>query len=180
MSKAKRLLEELLSEDYIFEMSNVFPDETGLKFKIWIPGSMEFQGRKLGHNPRRIKVDIDQKNSAPFKIDDLKFAVPTDVKAKDLDDLKNFVIQNKPIILAHMHGYSSSRELDSALVKSGETLTNYSFLERVLFRALGITAKVNMAKVNGDTIIVNDTEINGVKKVLSQLELLTKFKIIGV
>lgn len=120
----KNLSEELIKlheeRTELFEMSNHFKEETGLSRVVW--SSVKSGNEK--HGPR-IKV---QKTEANKAIPDEWFSVtisdePTiinnskkiKINAKELKKIKQWVLLNKEVLLAHWNGETSSLQLANSL-----------------------------------------------------------------
>ena len=82
-------------EDTMFEMANLPPRRTGLKYQIWYSAKVE------KHKPR-IKVDLGDGNSISVQIEDHKVIGATDkISSKDLNDIFTWIDMNKEILMAY-------------------------------------------------------------------------------
>ena len=115
MEKIDRYERKFLTEKTLYEMSNLFPNRTGLKYTIWI---LTKSGREK-HGPRikvfnkdwSISVSID--NNPEIK--DQKGKV--NIKNKDLKDIYKFILLNKKTLLDHWNGKIDSADLSEKLEK---------------------------------------------------------------
>jgi hypothetical protein len=110
----KEYVDKLLNEDDLFEMSNYFPEETGLPFVVWFIN--DDMGR---HHLPRGKVRVDGKEY-PFSISPkvlwLAGAAPR-ISGKEFKKLQKFVGLNREAILAHWNNKLSSGQLGDAFKK---------------------------------------------------------------
>jgi hypothetical protein len=94
------------TEDMLFEMANVRPNESGLPVVIYISTGY-VEGKLLNHGPR-IKVSnsyshkFDVRNTFVVTISEYPVVKGTcNIKDEDLDLVKQFIIKNKDILEAY-------------------------------------------------------------------------------
>lgn len=118
----KEFIDELnnLDEDMLFEMANMTPQETGLPYKIWFDSGSS--ARNLPHSIPRVKIQYEG-SWIPITISDSP-EIPTSVlknsRIKDvpkIQEVKDFIIKYKDILLKHWQGEFSDFQLMSAIVK---------------------------------------------------------------
>lgn len=108
-----------LDEDMLFEMANMTPQETGLPYKIWFDGGAEV--RKVPHSTPRVKIRYEG-SWIPITISDspeIPKSVLKNSRIKDvpkLQDVKDFIIKYKDILLKHWQGELSDFQLMSTIV----------------------------------------------------------------
>ena len=106
--KARKPIETDVSEDELFEMSNLTPGETGLANRIWI--SVNVNQR---HHLRHLKVEGPDKKLYPLSIDEpVEFLAgrPPGLSEAQFRDLQSFVALNREVVLAHCNDQISSKE----------------------------------------------------------------------
>ena len=97
--KAHKPIGTDVSEDEIFEMSNLTPRQTGLAGRIWI--SVNASQR---HHLRHLKVEGPDKKFYPLSIDDpVEFLAgwPPGLSELQFRDLQRFVVLNREALVAH-------------------------------------------------------------------------------
>lgn len=118
----KEFIDELnnLDEDMLFEMANMTPQETGLPYKIWFDSGPS--ARNVPHSIPRVKIQYEG-SWIPITISDSP-EIPTSVlknsRIKDvpkIQEVKDFIIKYKDILLKHWQGEFSDFQLMSAIVK---------------------------------------------------------------
>jgi len=97
----------------LYEMSNLFPEDTGLKFKVWISTK---SGRE-GYNAR-IKISNAEGTASVMiwgtpKIKDTKGKIT--ITGNDLKDIVKFVELNREELLKHWGGETSSKQFTNAI-----------------------------------------------------------------
>lgn len=109
------MYKSFFKENQLFEMSNLFSNKTGLKYTIWIATK---SGREK--HSARIKIDgtdwvfsISISNNPEIK--DKKGKV--DISAKDLNDIKQFIVKNQDTLLDHWNGLIDSADLVKQIKK---------------------------------------------------------------
>jgi len=94
------------------EMSNVFPEESGLPYKLWL--STKSGREKHG---ARIKLEVDGE-WYPLMIlanGTLKWKEEPPIKGRDMKRVLKFVVLNKQEILDHWNGLTSSAQFTKSL-----------------------------------------------------------------
>lgn len=93
-----------LSEDeMMFEMANLLPSRTGLKYQIWYSAKVE------KHKPR-IKVDLGDGKALSIQIEDHKVKGATDkISSKDLNDIFRWIDINKDALLRYWNEASEGK-----------------------------------------------------------------------
>lgn len=82
-------------EDRLFEMSNLLPCSTGLKYPIWYSAKIE------KHKPR-IKVDLGDGKVLSIQIEDHKVKGEVDkISSKDLNNIFKWIDLNKDALLRY-------------------------------------------------------------------------------
>src|SRR6266446_1763961 len=103
--RARKLNKTLtVSNDEFFEMSNLWPQKTGLAYRIWI--SVD-----INHRYARPQLRVEQGDGRnqifyPVSIDDrVEFLAgrPRGLSAAQFRDLRRFIILNREVLLAHWH-----------------------------------------------------------------------------
>lgn len=98
-----------LDEDYFLEMANAVKSDTGLPYDIWLDS--KGKERNVPHNYPRIKVDVNG-NLIPVIISDNPI-IPKSVGIetfRKFNEIKEFIIKNKEILLKHWNKELSDRE----------------------------------------------------------------------
>jgi hypothetical protein len=117
---AEAVVDTLLtaSEDELFEMANVHPEDSGLRQIVWFSTNLS----QPHHRPRG-KVGVKRGKSAqwyPFSIDDpiqwLVKAAPG-VTTHDFARIAEFVRLNREVVLAYWNGTVSTRQFLDRLQK---------------------------------------------------------------
>jgi hypothetical protein len=98
----------------LFEMSNVFPEKSGLSYKIWLSTK---SGKEK--NGARIKLEVDRKFYSLIILADgfLKWKKEPSIKTRDMKKVLKFVEINKQKILDHWNGLTSSSQFTKSLTK---------------------------------------------------------------
>lgn len=97
---------KLKDVNYLFEMSNLLPKSTGLKYRIWYL----YKTNREKHGPR-IKVDIQGKDvsvsisDTPRQMNKLKVRIP------DFRELQDWIKINKDLLLQYWE--SEGQTMDS-------------------------------------------------------------------
>lgn len=101
--------------DFLFEMANLEPEETGLDFLIWVGPS------PASHGPR-VKVVfepgvINPRNSFSVSIDDDPRVVvgQANISSKELNKIFEWVKKNKDVLLSHSRMEITDRMLRKLL-----------------------------------------------------------------
>jgi hypothetical protein len=106
--RARKLNEKLtVSDDESFEMSNLWPQSTGLARRIWI--SVNVNQR---HPRPQLRVEGPRRKFYPLSLDaPVRFLAgrPAGLSAAQFKDLQRFVSLNRGTLLAHWND-----EIDSA------------------------------------------------------------------
>lgn len=85
----------LPGQDAMFEMANLPPRRTGLKYQIWYSAKVE------KHKPR-IKVDLGDGKCISIQIEDHKVIGATNkISSRDLDDIFTWIDLNKEILITY-------------------------------------------------------------------------------
>lgn len=85
----------LSSQDVMFEMANLPPRRTCLKYQIWYSAKVE------KHKPR-IKVDLEDGKCISIQIKDHKVIGATNkIPLRDLDDIFTWIDTNKEILIKY-------------------------------------------------------------------------------
>src|SRR5882672_10265110 len=103
-----------IDEDESFEMSNLWPRDTGLAWSVWI--SVDINHRYPRPQLRVEQGDGPNRNFYPVSIDDrVEFLAgrPRGLSAAQFRDLRRFIILNREVVLAHWHD-----EIDSGAALS--------------------------------------------------------------
>ena len=104
--------EEYTNDDMLFEMANLPPKRTGLKYQIWYSAKVE------KHKPR-IKVDLGDNNSISIQIEDHKIIGATDkISSKELENTLEWIDINKEILLKYWH------EAHTGSIDNGDVIEN--------------------------------------------------------
>lgn len=103
-----------IDEDESFEMSNLWPPDTGLAWRVWI--SVDINHRYSRPQLRVEQGDAPNRKFYPVSINDrVEFLAgrPAGLSAAHLKDLQRFVALNREVLLAHWHD-----EIDSGTALS--------------------------------------------------------------
>lgn len=98
--KDKNLSEDIThdnmsEEDILFEMSNLLPCSTGLKYTIWY-------GPKIAKHKPRIKVKLGDGKELSIQIEDHKVKGAIDkISSKDLENIFKWIDLNKEALLKY-------------------------------------------------------------------------------
>ena len=117
---AHLIVDKLLqvTEDQLFEMSNLVPVETGLKHTIWFQTNQETR-----HHQPRGKVMVKKGSRIefyPFSVNEpIQWLVKPapDVSGKEFFQIAAFVRLNREAILKHWNSQTSSREFLNSIQK---------------------------------------------------------------
>lgn len=91
------------------EMSNLFPDKTGLNYTIWIA----IKSGREKHGPR-IKIIANDFEISMSISDDPEIKRKKgkmNIDSKSLQKIKKFITQNKNVLLDHWNGLIDSADL---------------------------------------------------------------------
>lgn len=103
---------ELSDEDMLFEMANLLPKRTGLKYTVWYSAKVE------RHKPR-IKVDLGDNRSITIQIESHLTRGDLDkIGQKDLDDILRWLDLNKEILLKYWY------EAHNGTIDNGDVMDN--------------------------------------------------------
>ena len=97
--KEKRQTGEDVSDDDLFEMSNLSPAQTGLAYRIWIRVNVHQQPQRP-----RLYVEEPKRTFYPLGIDEpVEFLAgqPPGLSEAQFRDLQGFVALNREALLAH-------------------------------------------------------------------------------
>ena len=88
-----------LSEQYMmFDMSNLIPKNTGLKYPIWY-------SVRTGNQRPGIKVDLEERKGVYISIEDKKVTGDVDaISSKDLNDISRWIDLNKELLHKYWNG----------------------------------------------------------------------------
>ena len=107
-----------ISEDELYEMANVFPDDSGLSMTVWVrPRSNERHGPRIKvctvPGPRMLPHDtVTVTLSRPIRV------IPAGgLAARDLHDVFEWIRLNEAAITAHWEGRISAIEFGRRLHK---------------------------------------------------------------
>lgn len=113
---------EYFEEAMLFEMANFRPKSTGLKTTIFI-SSGYVAGKKLNHGPR-IKVSrtysekMNPLDTFSVTISDNPEVIgANNLKSEDIEQIKEFIILNKEVLLAYWEGEYDTSDLYGNLEK---------------------------------------------------------------
>jgi len=109
-------------EDFLFEMANLFQDDTGLDMIIWVDVN-----RRGKHNSPRLKVSTTHSHSVhdgelvPVLLSEHPRILPRNkqgsIPVDDLREVGKFVSLNKDILMKYWNGEASTGELMRELKK---------------------------------------------------------------
>lgn len=91
------------SGDELFEMTNLFSRNTKLPFTIWISPK-----GKAKHGPR-IKVDAEKE--VVISIEDEPKILHGELKAKEFNEIKQWILNNKIALIRHWDGETDGTEV---------------------------------------------------------------------
>ena len=97
-----------VTEDELFEMANILPDESGLSRRIWISVNVRQQ-----HYRPRLKVEGSDKNFYPVGIDEpIEFLAgwAPGWSASEFKDLQRFVELNRNLLLDYWNDRIGTRQ----------------------------------------------------------------------
>src|SRR5437763_10291165 len=97
-----------VTEDELFEMTNILPEETGLTRRIWISVNV----RQQHHRPR-LKVEPNDNNFYPAAIDQpVEFLAgrAPGWTAAEFKDLQKFIELNRPLLVDYWNDRIGTRE----------------------------------------------------------------------
>lgn len=88
---------DLSEDDIMFEMSNLLPNRTGLKYQVW------YSAQYLGYKPR-IKVDLPDGKSVYIQIENHEVKGDIDkIASKELKKIFGWIDLNKDALLKYWH-----------------------------------------------------------------------------
>ena len=91
----EELEHNLFDQEMMFEMANLPPKRTGLKYQIWYSAKIE------KHKPR-IKVDLGDGKALSIQIEDHKVIGAVDkISSKDLNNILKWIDMNKELLLKY-------------------------------------------------------------------------------
>lgn len=107
-----------ISEDDLYEMANVYPDDSGLPMTVWVrPRSNERHGARIKvctvHGPRMLPYDTVSVTLPPT----IRVIPPGGLSADDLRAVSDWIRLNAAAITAHWEGRISSIEFGRRLQK---------------------------------------------------------------
>ncbi len=97
-----------VTEEELFEMANILPEETGLTRRIWISINV----RQQHHRPR-LKVEGNDNNFYPVAIDEpVEFLAgwPPGWSAAEFKDLQSFIELNRNLLLDYWNDRIGTRQ----------------------------------------------------------------------
>ena len=113
------------SKDILMEMSNLRKRDTGLDVNIWLDDEGCY--RDVKHNVPRIKFQnnnsdrISKSDLIPISISDnpqiLKRKVTLSIDSKQLNKIKEFIVNNKEALLRHWNGAITFLEFGKIMSK---------------------------------------------------------------
>lgn len=106
---------DLFESEYFYEMSNFFPKDTGLAYKIWVTTK---SGREK--HWARIKVfDNDGMLSLTISKTPIVKEISGDPKIKksEVNKIKFWIIKNFDVLLSYWKGEISSKQLSNSIKK---------------------------------------------------------------
>ncbi len=104
-------------QNMMFEMANLPPKRTGLKYQIWYSAKIE------KHKPR-IKVDIGDGNTISIQIEDHKIIGDTDkISSKDLNNILKWIDINKELLLKYWN------DAHTGSIDNGDVIDNVKKIE---------------------------------------------------
>lgn len=113
-TKASELLAKVQGKEDLFEMSNISPRNSGLKYTLWFSGD---PGTK--HNRLRFKVLLDGKRY-PMALNGQWFVAPPKAvmpSAEELKQIHQYVQLNKDVITQYWNGIIDTAEFIQGLKK---------------------------------------------------------------
>src|SRR5882672_5377392 len=106
--RKRKVIEKLtVSDDEFFEMSNLWPQATGLAFRIWISVNVNHR-----HSQPQLRVEGPNRKFYPLSLEEpAEFLAgrPAGLSAAQFRDLRRLVTLNRKVLLAHWND-----EIDSA------------------------------------------------------------------
>lgn len=118
----EQILYEASEDEMMFEMANLLPKRTGLKYQIW------YSAKIPGHNPK-IKVDLNDGYFLSIQIEthEVKGAVDK-ILSKDLKKIFEWIELNEDVLLRYWNeahkGKIDTAEMDTLLKPVGPDSTN--------------------------------------------------------
>jgi hypothetical protein len=110
-------MELVPTEDMLFEMANIYPEDTGLPFTVWINS----QGEDQSQHAARVKVSEGRR---PVFMTSVSVESPVQVVAGHLDDkqlrlVSEWIDLNRDTILKHWRNEMSSKRVANLLKPIG-------------------------------------------------------------
>lgn len=111
-------MEDNFSEqDMMFEMANLPPRRTGLRYQIW------YSAKVKGQKPR-IKVDLEDDKSISIQIENHITTGATDkISSKDLNVILKWIDMNKELLLKYWN------DSHTGIIDNGDVIDNVKKLE---------------------------------------------------
>lgn len=118
----EQFLDEASENEMMFEMANLLPKRTGLKYQIW------YSAKVPGYNPG-IKVDLNDGHFLFIQIETHKVKGAVDkILSKDLKKIFRWIDLNKDLLLRYWNeayeGKIDTAEMDTLLKSLGPDCTN--------------------------------------------------------
>jgi len=108
-----KLYKPLLEKEFLCEMSNLFPDSTGINYTLWISsksGREKHQARiKLSNSDGEVVISIWGIPQIKAKSGKIR------ISGQELKNIKNFIELNKDTLLAHWNGEIDSKTFGSRI-----------------------------------------------------------------
>lgn len=102
------LVDKILKRNSLYEMTNLYPRTTKLPYTVWISTK-----GKAKHEPR-IKVDAPQE--VVISISDEPKIIHGELKTKDFEEIKQWILLNKEILMRHWNGETDGAEVSNELI----------------------------------------------------------------
>lgn len=108
-----------LDEEMLFEMANISPKDSGVRYPMWVDSVGEDRDNK--HSLPRLKVQYKGQKIPVLISDDPQILRNVqDVLGfssfKDFNQVKSFIKQNKELLLKHWKGKVTDKELLNTLI----------------------------------------------------------------
>ena len=108
-----------LDEDMLFEMANISPKDSGVRYPMWVDSVGENRNNmhtlprlKVQYKGQKIPVLLSDEPQIPESVQDvLGFS-----SFKDFNQVKEFIKQNKDLLLKHWNGKVTDKELLNTLI----------------------------------------------------------------
>ena len=113
----EELEHNLFDQEMMFEMANLPPKRTGLKYQIWYSAKIE------KHKPR-IKVDLGDGKALSIQIEDHKVIGAVDkISSKDLNNILKWIDMNKELLLKYWN------DAHLGTIDNGDVIDNVKKIE---------------------------------------------------